>query len=91
VHTAISSCAMSMRTLKAKRLGAVCGGGYGIGLPRAADRAFPEGGDCGKGLAGVVAESVEHVCRKSAPGLRGGASGRTGDAGVGQDQQMQVS
>jgi YceI-like domain len=72
-------------------LGAVCWGGYGVGLARAADRAFPEGGDCGKGLAGVVAESVEHVCRKSAPGLRGGASGRTGNTGVGQDQQIQVS
>jgi hypothetical protein len=48
-------------------------------------------GDRGKGLAGVAAERVEHVCRESSPSLRCGSSGRAGDAGVGQDQQVQVS
>ena len=73
------------------RWGLSGGHAWGVELQGAADRAFPKGGDRGKGLAGVVTERVERVCRESSPSLRCGWSGRAGDAGVGQDQQVQVS
>ena len=68
----------------------MAGIGARAGLSGAADRPFPDVGDCGEGVARIVAERVEHVCGESSPGLRCGSSGCTGDSSVGKDQYLQI-